>query len=97
MEDQGSDIWPRKHNVLGVGISATTYDELLEVGIDAAKARRAACVSHLAVHGLVTASDDRELWDILNEFEVVAPDGIGVYLYGSYPNVVKKRIPGTQY
>jgi exopolysaccharide biosynthesis WecB/TagA/CpsF family protein len=125
MEDKGSNIWPRKYNVLGVGISATTYDELLDVVMGAAKARRPDCVSHLAVHGLVTASQNRELWDILNEFEIVAPDGmpvkaalnilhktqlpdrvygpeftlrvceraatdgIGVYLYGSYPNVVK--------
>ena len=124
MDAKGSEMWPRKHNILGVGISATTYNELLEVLIDAAKARRAACVSHLAVHGLVTASGDRELWGILNDFECVAPDGmpvkialnvlyktqlpdrvygpeftlrvceraaaegIGVYLYGSYPNVV---------
>ena len=40
---------------------------VLELVTDAAKARRAACVSQLAVHGLVIASDDRELWDILNK------------------------------
>jgi exopolysaccharide biosynthesis WecB/TagA/CpsF family protein len=125
MHSSISSIWPRKYNVLGVGISATTYEDLLESVIDLAKARMPACVSHLAVHGLVTASRDQELFDILNDFEIVAPDGmpvkaalnvlyktrlpdrvygpeftlrvceraaadgIGVYLYGSYPKVVE--------
>ena len=124
MENNSNGIWPRKKNVLGVGISATTYDELLESVIEAVKVRRSACVSHLAVHGLITGSQDREIRKILNKFEVIAPDGmpvrlalnllykaqlpdrvygpeftlrvceraaadgIGVYLYGSYPQVV---------
>jgi exopolysaccharide biosynthesis WecB/TagA/CpsF family protein len=125
MENKHSKIWPRKYNVLGVGISATTYNELLEVVMDAARGRRPACVSHLAVHGLVIASQDRAMWEVLRDFESVAPDGmplkvalnalhntrlpdriygpeftlrlceraaaegIGVYFYGSLPNVVK--------
>ena len=125
MEGKDSGIWPRKHNVLGVGISATTYDELVESVIEAAKMREPACVSHLAVHGLVIGSRDPVMREILNELEVVAPDGmpvrlalnilyktqlpdrvygpeftlrvceraaadgIGVYLYGSHPHVVK--------
>ena len=124
MEDKNSDIWPRKHNVIGVNVSATTYDETLEAVILAAKARQPACVSHLAVHGLVTATQDHQFLTRLNEFEIVAPDGmpvkialnllhktqltdrvygpeftlrvceraaadgIGIYLYGSYPEVV---------
>lgn len=118
-------MWPGKRNVLGVRVSVTTYQELLECVFQCARVRRPACVTHLAVHGIVTASRNRELWDILNEFEIVAPDGmpvkaalnvlyktqlpdrvygpeftlrvceraaadgIGVYLYGSYPNVVE--------
>jgi exopolysaccharide biosynthesis WecB/TagA/CpsF family protein len=125
MEDWNGGTWPGKRNVLGVGVSVTTYQELLECVFQFARMRRPACVTHLAVHGLVTVSRDRELWDFLNEFEAVAPDGmpvklalnalyktrlpdrvygpeftlrvceraaadgIGVYLYGSYPNVVK--------
>lgn len=125
MESDTYCKWPKKYNVIGVDISATTYDGLLESVIEAAKMRRPACVSHLAVHGLVIGSQDWEMREILNEFEVVAPDGmpvrlalnilyktqlpdrvygpeftlrvceraaadgIGVYLYGSYPNVVK--------
>ena len=77
-KDNSSIIWPHKHDVLGVGISATTYDELLQIVIDAAKAKKSACVTHLAVHGLVTASRDKEMWDVLNEFEAVAPDGMPI-------------------
>ncbi|KKL67334.1 hypothetical protein LCGC14_2136020 [marine sediment metagenome] len=124
MKDKDSGIWPCKNLVFGVGISATTYDELLESVIEAVKRKRPACISHLAVHGLVTSSQERELRQILNEFDVVAPDGmpvrlalnmlygaqlpdrvygpeftlrvceraaadgIGVFLYGSYPQVV---------
>ena len=31
MEGKDSIRWPRKHNIFGVGLSETTYDELLEV------------------------------------------------------------------
>lgn len=124
MENNGNGLWPQKNTVLGVGISVTTYDQLLESVIEAARVRRQACISHLAVHGLVIGSQDRGMRKILNGLEVVAPDGmpvrlalnilyntqlpdrvygpeftirvckraavegIGVYLYGSYPQVV---------
>jgi len=73
-------MWPCKHNVLGVGISATTYDELLETVIDAAKARGAACISHLAVHGLVLGGQNPSFGLMLDEFNIVAPDGQPVRL-----------------
>jgi len=125
MESDTCCKWPKKYNVIGVDISATTYDGLLESVIEAAKMRQPACVSHLAVHGLVVGSRDPGMREVLNELDVVAPDGmpvrlalnilyktrlpdrvygpelmlrvceradadgISVYLYGSYPHVVK--------
>jgi len=48
--------------------------------IEAVKVRRSACISHLTVHGLVTGSQDRGMWEILNDFDVIAPDGMPVRL-----------------
>ena len=70
--------WPPKRNVLGVKVSLTTYEEALEAVIHAAKKRRSACVSHLAVHGLVIGAQDQLVKAMLDEFEIVAPDGIPV-------------------
>ncbi|MGD8861072.1 MAG: WecB/TagA/CpsF family glycosyltransferase [Myxococcales bacterium] len=70
--------WPPKYDVIGVPVSATHYDECLERVMHAARARQSACVSHLAVHGLVEASSDPGFRDQLAQFEVVAPDGMPV-------------------
>lgn len=124
MADRVEVIWPQKNNLLGVNVSVTTYHEALEVVIHAAKERKSACVSHLAVHGLIEGTKDTRFRIMLNDFEIIAPDGqpvrlalnllynaslpdrcygpelmlrlceraanegIGVYLYGSYKNVV---------
>lgn len=71
---QVSDF-PRKHELLGVHISEVDYARLLEVVFSAAKAHRGTCITHLAVHGLVEGSLDSSFRDLLNKFDVVAPDG----------------------
>jgi len=80
MEDHHIDIWPHKHNIIGVNVSAITYDEALPVVIKAAKARKSVSVSHLAVHGLVTGSQETQFRSVLNEFDIIAPDGQPVRL-----------------
>ena len=72
--------WPEKAPLFGVGVSATTYEEATEEIIAAAHARRAACVSALAVHGVMTAADDPAFAAMLNRFELVVPDGQPVRL-----------------
>lgn len=67
--------WPPKYCLFGVNVSATTYDEALRMVIHAAKQKKSVCVSHLAVHGLITATQDQSLRAMLDEFEIVAPDG----------------------
>lgn len=125
MNDERRAQWPRKYNLFGVGLSATTYEEALKVTMAAAEQGRAAIVTHLA-EGVVMVSSDPSLRSKVNSFEIVAPDGqpvrwalnllhdtnlpdrvyspelvlklcrraaeagIGVYLYGSYPNVVER-------
>jgi exopolysaccharide biosynthesis WecB/TagA/CpsF family protein len=80
MQDEFDNMWPRKHDILGIDVSATTYDQAIDTVIHAAKAQRSACVSHLAVHGLVEGSRDTRLRSMLNEFDIVAPDGQPVRL-----------------
>jgi len=74
------NIWPRKENVIGVGISVTSYDEALNNVITAASERKPACISHLAVHGLVHGNRKRSFGLMLDEFNIVAPDGQPVRL-----------------
>lgn len=70
-----STTWPAKHDVLGVAVSATTYDEAVAAVMSAAVDREKAVVSLHAVHALVTASRDPFLREAVNQFNMVAPDG----------------------
>jgi N-acetylglucosaminyldiphosphoundecaprenol N-acetyl-beta-D-mannosaminyltransferase len=67
--------WPAKHDLFGVRVSATTYDEAERLIIRAAKRRQSAIVTHLPVHGVVTAARDRAYQAKINRFDLVAPDG----------------------
>ena len=67
--------WPAKYDILGVQVSATTYDEAVEAVVHAAKRGHGAIVSFHAVHALVTASSDARLREAVNGFELLAPDG----------------------
>lgn len=117
--------WPRRYNLLGVSVSATTYKESVDLIIRAAQLHIPAVVTHLPVHGVVMASEDTSIQSKIQEFQIVAPDGqpvrwalnylystnlrdrvygpelmqrlchrasevgIGIYLYGSTPQVVE--------
>jgi N-acetylglucosaminyldiphosphoundecaprenol N-acetyl-beta-D-mannosaminyltransferase len=69
------NIWPRRCDLFGVRVSATTYDEVCDSIVAAVQAEQPAVASFHAVHAIVTASDDRDLLRKVNDFEVVAPDG----------------------
>lgn len=118
--------WPSKYDLFGVGISATTYDEAVNILIDAAKCKLSAIIAHAPVHLLVFAIRNSDYGAKINKFDIVAPDGqpvrwslrllqhinlpdrvygpemmlrlcqkaaeegVGIYLYGSQPAVIKK-------
>ncbi len=118
--------WPHKHDLFGVSVSVTNYDEAATCVIDAARRGEGGVVTHMAVHALVTAAKDAAYREKINTFDLVAPDGqpvrwalnhfaranlpdrvygpelmlrlcaraaevgIGVYLYGSTPQVVER-------
>src|SRR6266851_3588136 len=79
---------PEKQAVLGVGISATHYDEVCALGREwiqqarekgrdgSAALGRYVCVT--SVHGIMTAHADRAFRRILNEADLVTPDGMPV-------------------
>ncbi len=67
--------WPAKYPVLGVGISATTYDEAVVSILAAAREGARAVVTAAPVHAVVSAARDPELLPKMNSLELVVPDG----------------------
>ena len=67
--------WPRKVDLFGVQVSQTTYEEVTESAIAAARCRQSAVVSCHAVHAIVTSSNEPVLRGKVNGFEIVTPDG----------------------
>jgi N-acetylglucosaminyldiphosphoundecaprenol N-acetyl-beta-D-mannosaminyltransferase len=67
--------WPRKFDVFGVNISATTYSEAQEAVLAAARIRRSATVTHISSHGLCAAARDPKFREVINDFDIAAPDG----------------------
>jgi N-acetylglucosaminyldiphosphoundecaprenol N-acetyl-beta-D-mannosaminyltransferase len=91
--------WPIKHNIFGVNISATSYEELLNIVIETAKMKKSACVTHIPIHGLIIGTRDLTFRNILNNFEVVAPDGMPVktILNLLYKTKLHDRVYGPEF
>ncbi len=90
-----NSIWPRKYNIIGINVSATTYDEALSAVIDAVKAKMSACISHMPVHGLMIGAKDYKFRTMLNNFEIVAPDGMPVKMVLNF--LYKAKLPDRVY
>jgi exopolysaccharide biosynthesis WecB/TagA/CpsF family protein len=90
--------WPARHDLFGVLVSPTTYDEAIEVILQAAQNGEPAVVSLHAAHAIVTASDDPALRDKVNRFQMVAPDGQPVRwaLNWLYNARLKDRVYGPE-
>lgn len=69
MKDEG------KKNVLGVLVDAVDYEAAIEKIVAAAKDGRGYSVSALAVHGVVTGTQDPEQLYRLNNLDLITPDG----------------------
>ncbi len=68
-------VWPRKVELFGVEVSPTTYAEVVESAIAAARHRQSAVIACHAAHAIVTAANDAKLRLKVNRFEMVTPDG----------------------
>jgi N-acetylglucosaminyldiphosphoundecaprenol N-acetyl-beta-D-mannosaminyltransferase len=64
-----------KRNVIGVLIDAIDYEASIDFIFRAARDRRGAAVSALAVHGVMTGVLDSEHKFRLNHFDLLVPDG----------------------
>ncbi len=66
---------PDKANVFGVNVSVTDYAEAASVIVERGVQRQSFGVSALAVHGLITATQEDEFRDVVNSIDLVTPDG----------------------
>ena len=67
-----------KQNIVGILIDAVDYEAAIDFVLRAAREKRAAAISALAVHGLMTGALDREQKFRLNHFDLLVPDGQAV-------------------
>jgi exopolysaccharide biosynthesis WecB/TagA/CpsF family protein len=67
--------WPEKRDLFGLGISLTTYREVVRVVLEAAERHESAVVSFHPVNAVVETSATPSLLEKVNRFQVVAPDG----------------------
>lgn len=68
-------MWPTKHNLFGVDISETDYEQVVRCSLDAARRRDGGIIDFMPVHGVVTAATNRAFRQCMNSFNIVAPDG----------------------
>ena len=74
-EAAGKAALGRKVDIFGVGISVTDYDDATERIMAAAREHRSFAVSALAVHGLMEAVGDEDFRHLVNQIDLVTPDG----------------------
>lgn len=67
--------WPRKYDIFGIKVSATTYSEVIDVLLRCAKLRRPTIVDFTPVSVLVEAVHNPIFRTRLNAFDLVCPDG----------------------
>jgi N-acetylglucosaminyldiphosphoundecaprenol N-acetyl-beta-D-mannosaminyltransferase len=94
---------PAKQDVIGVGISTTTYPEVVDFCCKWAGERRSGapararyiCVT--SVHGVITARDDPDTARILNAADIATPDGMPlVWALRSFGARGQQRVYGPE-
>ena len=121
-----STVWPPKVDLFGIKVTPTNYAEAVQTIIARAAAGKGGIVDLMPVHGLVTSVTDPAYGKMMNQFDMVAPDGqpvrwalnrihhaglrdrvygpelmlrlcaasarksVGIYLFGSSPDVIKR-------
>ena len=92
---------PAKQFVVSVGISKTSYAEVVEIchrwiGDRAADPHAAArCICVTSVHGIILAKDDPSFANILNSADIATPDGMPVvWALRSFGSAGQQRVYG---
>lgn len=99
-QDAGSRRGPAKQTIVGVNVSATSYDEVLGYCREWIEARPAVpppakyiCVT--SVHGVMTAHEDAGLQKIFNQADIATPDGMPlVWALRSFGYRAQQRVYG---
>lgn len=68
-------MWPKKYDLFGVQVTASSYDEIVELTVTAAKQSEPAVLSLHAVHAIVESISDPKMLTKVNRFDAVLPDG----------------------
>lgn len=87
-------------NIFGVKVSILDYHSFLEVIDNALNTNSKITIAYANAHTLNQCYENKELAELLNSFDYVHPDGIGVYiasvmLYGR--KGLKQRITGSDF
>jgi N-acetylglucosaminyldiphosphoundecaprenol N-acetyl-beta-D-mannosaminyltransferase len=85
-----------KQNIVGIMVDAVDYEAANDFIFRAAREKRGAAISALAVHGVMTGVLDAEHKFRLNHFDLLLPDGQPVrwVLNGLYGTNLKDRVRG---
>lgn len=89
--------WPAKYDVLGAHVSATTYSEITDLLITAARNGTPAIVDFSPVDIIVQAAKNPLFLAKLNSFDIVCPDGQPVrwWLNHFHAAALRDRVCGT--
>jgi len=85
-----------KRNIFGIYYSVASYKSATDVIIENAKRNNSYSVTALAVHGLVTAIQNADFKNVVNNIDLVLPDGQPVkwVLNSFYKLKLKSRVCG---
>ena len=87
--------WPQKVDVLGVGISTTSVEELPQL-LSSRLPDRAICVNVCNVHSIMSSRHDHELAEALATSDVNTPDGMPlVWFLKSLGHAEQTRVNGS--
>ena len=90
--------WPVRHNLFGVQVSSTHYDEVVDTVIRAAQAGQRGMVDFMPAHLLTAVAGDAEFRRRMDDFDIVAPDGQPVRwaLNFFHKTALKERVYGPE-
>ena len=71
-----------KYSILGLGMSCLRFNDTLRLLLGAPRQGQRLRVHFAAIHTLVNAAEDPDLFEALNQAEVVLPDGMPMVWLG---------------
>src|SRR5262249_28289870 len=67
--------WPAKYNLFGVRVTASDYDEIVDMVVESANERQPAILSLHAAHAIIESPRHPKLRAKVNRFDAVLADG----------------------